>query len=203
MSYGLEEKGKEVERMRIVVGMTGASCSLYGVAVLQALTHLNVETHLVVSEKGMQVIEHECELSKEDLRGMTSFVYENGDMMSPIASGSFKTDGMVIIPCSMNTLGKIAGGITDNLITRVADVCLKERRKLILVPREMPLSTIHLENMLKINKCGGQIIPASPGFYTLPETIYDLTTIMVGRVLDSFQIDHGLGKRWGEFDRKK
>lgn len=182
--------------MRIVVGMTGGSCTLYGVGLLKALEQLNIETHLVVSRMGEQVLAHECGLSLKDLQAMATRSYDITDLGAAISSGSFKTDGMVIIPCSMNTLGAVAGGVSANLIHRAADVTIKERRRLVLVTREMPLSPIHLENMLKLSRLGVTIMPASPGFYHKPQTIGDLVGIMVGRTLDQLGIDGNLFERW-------
>jgi len=182
--------------MRIVVGMTGGSCTLYGVALLKALDQLNIETHLIVSRMGAYVAEHECGLTLPELRAMATRYYENDDLAAAVSSGSFKTDGMVIIPCSMNTLAAVASGISSNLVQRAADVTIKERRRLVLVPRETPLSPIHLENMLKLARLGVTIMPASPGFYQKPQNIGDLVSIMVGRTLDQLGIDSGLFERW-------
>ncbi|SKC55063.1 UbiX family flavin prenyltransferase [Maledivibacter halophilus] len=182
--------------MRIVVGVTGGSCSLYGVALLKALEQLDIETHLIVSKMGEYVTKHECDIEINDLKSMAAYFHKIDDLAAPVASGSFKTDGMIIIPCSMNTLGAIAGGLSLNLIHRAADVTIKEGRKLVLVTRETPLSVIHLENMLKLARMGVRIVPASPGFYHHPQTIGDLVNIMVGRVLDQLGIDTNLFKRW-------
>lgn len=184
------------ETMRIVVGMTGGSCSLYGVALLKALEQLDIETHLIVSRMGEYVTKHECDIEINELKSMATYFHRNDNLAAPVASGSFKADGMIIIPCSMNTLGAIAGGLSLNLIHRAADVTIKEGRKLVLVPRETPLSVIHLENMLKLAKMGVRIVPASPGFYHHPQTIGDLVSIMVGRVLDQLGIDANLFERW-------
>lgn len=182
--------------MRIVVGMTGGSCSIYGVALLKTLEQLNIETHLIVSKMGEHVIKHECEMELDDLKNMVSYFHEIDNLAAPVASGSFKTDGMIIIPCSMHTLGSIANGLSINLIHRAADVTIKEGRRLVLVPRETPLSVIHLENMLKLAKIGVRIVPASPGFYHHPQTIGDLVNIMVSRALDQVGIEVDLFNRW-------
>jgi len=184
--------------MRLVVGITGGSCAIYGVALLKALEQLNIETHLVVSKMGQYVAEHECGILLEELKSMAGYYHDNGNLAAPIASGSFKADGMIIAPCSMNTLGAIANGISNNLVTRAADVTMKEGRKLILLPRETPLNVIHLENMLKLARIGVKIMPAAPGFYHQPQTIGELVNIMVGRMLDQLGIEHQLSKRWGE-----
>ena len=129
---------------------------------------------------------------------MATYFHENKNLAAPIASGSFKTDGMIIVPCSMRTLGAVANGLSDNLLTRAADVVIKERRKLVVVPRETPLSVIHLENMLKLAKIGVTVMPAAPGFYHQPETIGDIVSIMVGRIFDQMDIQHNLFKPWGD-----
>lgn len=183
--------------MKIIVGVSGGSCAIYGVALLQVLKQLNIETHLVVSTMGEHVVQHECGMNLEELSELASVTHNNKDIAAPISSGSFKTDGMIIIPCSMKTLAAVANGISDNLLTRAADVTIKEKRKLVLVPRETPLSVIHLENMLKLAKMGITIMPASPGFYHHPETMEDIIAIMVGRSLDQLGIEHQLFKRWG------
>lgn len=182
--------------MRIIVGMTGGSCSIYGVALLKALEQLNIETHLIASKMGQYVVKHECDMEISELKAMPTYFYEIDDLAAPIASGSFRCDGMIIIPCSMNTLGAISNGLSLNLIQRAADVTIKEGRKLVLVPRETPLSVIHLDNMLKLAKIGVRILPASPGFYHRPQTIGDLVNIMVGRTLDQFGIEANLFERW-------
>ena len=176
--------------------MTGGSCMLYAVAVLKALSCLSVETHVVVSKMGAYNLKHECDMSLSEVRAMATCWYENDDLAAAIASGSFKTDGMIIIPCSMNSLGAIANGLSNNLIHRAADVVLKEGRKLVIVPREMPFNTIHLENMLKLSKMGVTVMAAAPGFYHKPQTIEDLAGIMAGRILDQFDIESELFERW-------
>lgn len=181
---------------KIIVGITGGSCTLYAVALLKALKCLNIETHTIVSKMGYYNLNHECEVSESEIRALSSFYYENHDLAARVASGSFRTDSMVIVPCSMNTLGAIANGTSQNLIHRAADVVIKERRKLVIVPREMPLSPVHLENMLKLSQMGVVVMPASPGFYHKPESIEDLVLIMVGRLLDQFDLETNLFKRW-------
>ena len=184
--------------MRLIVAITGGSCAIYGVALLKALEQLGVETHLVVSRMGEYVVEHECGIKLEELKSLATYYHENNDLAAPIASGSFKCDGMIIAPCSMNTIAAVANGVSTNLVTRAADVTLKEGRKLVVLPRETPLSVIHLENMLKLAKIGVRVMPAAPGFYHQPQTIGDLVNIMVGRMLDQLGIDHNLFRRWGE-----
>lgn len=170
---------------------------IYAVALLKALECLGIESHVVVSKMGAYNLRHECDMSLDELRSMATKWHENDDLAASIASGSFRTDGMVLIPCSMNSLGAIANGLSNNLIHRAADVTIKEGRKLVIVPREMPLSAIHLENMLKLARMGVVVMPAAPGFYHKPETIEDLVGIMVGRVLDQFGIETDLFERWG------
>lgn len=183
--------------MRVTIGITGASGSIYGISTLRVLASLGVEVHLVVTKTGEKVIKHECGLTRNDLQAFATW-HEIDNLFAPIASGSFKTDAMVIVPCSMRTLGSLAAGVSDNLMNRAADVMLKERRKLILVPRETPLSSIHLENMLKLSKAGAHIVPASPAFYHLPQDMSQLVSFVVGKVIDVLGLDHDLFTRWGE-----
>ncbi len=184
--------------MRVIVGISGGSGAIYGVALLKVLQQLGVETHLVVSTMGEYVVEHECGISLEELKELATYYHDNKDLAAPIASGSFKTDAMIIIPSSMKTVAAVANGLSDSLLTRAADVIIKENRKLVIVPRETPLSPIHLENMLKLTRIGVTILPASPGFYNHPETIGDIVSSIVGRALDQIGIEHNLVKRWGE-----
>ncbi|AFS79877.1 3-octaprenyl 4-hydroxybenzoate carboxylyase UbiX [Gottschalkia acidurici 9a] len=184
--------------MRVVVGISGGSGAIYGVALLKILQELNIETHLVVSTLGEYVVEHECGIKLEELKGLATHFHENKDLAAPIASGSFKTDAMVIVPCSMKTVSAVANGLSDNLLTRAADVIIKENRKLVVVPRETPLSQIHLENMLKLSRAGVTVLPPSPGFYSHPETIGDIVSGIVARILDQIGIEHNLITRWGE-----
>ncbi len=183
--------------MRIVLGMTGASGAIYGYALLRTLAELNTELHIVMTRMGEQVLKFECGVNKKQLKEFGT-VWNNDNMFAPIASGSFIVQGMVIIPCSMNTLGAIANGVGDTLLSRTASVQLKECRRLIVVPRETPLHLIHLQNMERLMLAGAQIMPASPGFYQKPKEIWELTNFMVARVLDSLQIEHTLGPRWGD-----
>lgn len=183
---------------RIIVGVTGGSCAIYGIGLLKVLQQSDIETHLVISTMGEYVVNHECGMNLEELKNLATVYYENTNLAAPIASGSFKTDGMIIIPCSMRTLAAVAHGISDTLLTRAADVVIKEGRRLVVVPRETPFSVIHLENMLKLAKLGVRILPASPGFYHQPHSIEDIVSIMVGKALDQLEIEHNLYKRWGE-----
>jgi len=192
----LEEKNEKRRPTKLVIGMSGASGIIYGVRLLQVLRELNVETHVVLTNSALRVAKIEHDLSKEDIIKLADKYYDIDDMTAPIASGSFIHDGMVIIPCSMKTLAGLAHGYTDNLLLRAADVTLKERRKLILVPRETPLSAIHIKNLLTLAEAGAIILPAMPAFYHKPKTIDDLINHIVGRVLDQLGIAHNLYRRW-------
>jgi len=192
----LEEKNEKRRPTKLVIGMSGASGIIYGVRFLQVLRELNVETHVVLTNSALRVAKIEHDLSKEDIIKLADKYYDIDDMTAPIASGSFIHDGMVIIPCSMKTLAGLAHGYTDNLLLRAADVTLKERRKLILVPRETPLSVIHIKNLLTLAEAGAIILPAMPAFYHKPKTIDDLINHIVGRVLDQLGIAHNLYRRW-------
>ena len=182
--------------MKIIVGITGATGVIYGVRILRHLRDAGVETHLVISRWGARTLLHETPFSREEIEGLANVVYAPGDMGAAISSGSFRTDGMVIAPCSAKTLAAIAHGFGDNLIHRAADVILKERRKLVLVVREAPLSDIHLENMLKLSRMGAVVLPPMPAFYTNPQTITELVDHTVARVLDQFGLDSSSVERW-------
>lgn len=187
---------------QIIVGITGASGAAYALRLLDCLEEAGVHAHVVVSSLGRRLLADEGgiqTLSAEGLIGRSSerlFFYDFDDLYCRLASGSFLNDGMVICPCSSNTLGAVAAGRADNLLTRAAMVTLKEARRLILVHREMPLSPIDLENMLKLSRAGAIICPAAPAFYTKPRTIDDLIDFLVGKVLDLLGIDHALNNRW-------
>ncbi|MDY6965042.1 MAG: UbiX family flavin prenyltransferase [Halobacteriota archaeon] len=193
--------------MRIVVGITGASGAQYGVRLLEVLRdRSDVETHLIISDSGKEIIRLETDINIKTVYSMASHIYKNDDLAAPVSSGSYNFDGEIILPCSMKTLASIANGISDTLITRVADVCLKEGRLLVLMPRETPLSLIHCENLVRVKRAGAVILPASPAFYSRPTSISDLIDFMVGRVLDSLGIEHNLYKRWdgmGYFESEK
>jgi len=182
--------------LRLVVAVTGASGVIYGKRLLGILKEKKIETHLIVSKAAEKVIEHELGLSKKDFAKLANHVYDADELTAPLMSGSFKTDGMIIIPCSMKTLAGIAHGFADNLILRAADVALKEKRRLIVVPRETPLNTVHLRNMLAVAELGVYVVPAMPAFYHNPEKIDDLVNFVVGRVLDCFGVEHRLFKRY-------
>ncbi len=180
--------------MRIVVGVSGASGVQYAHALLENLRDSDVD--LVISEDAKKVIGAETSLSVKAFEKLAAHVYANDDTTAPPASGSYRFDAMIVIPCSMGTLGKIAWGISDNLITRAAAVCMKEKRKLVLVPRETPLAATHLENMLRLANQGVVILPAMPGFYHEPKSVEDVVNFVVGKVLDQLGVDHKLFKRW-------
>lgn len=182
--------------MRLVLGMTGATGSVIGVRILQALRLLGVETHLVLSRWGRATLEMETDLSMAEVHALADRVYGHGDQSAAISSGSFRTDGMIIAPCSMKSLAAIRAGFGEGLIPRAADVTLKERRRLVLVPREAPLSTIHLENMLALSRMGVVLVPPMPAFYNRPETIDDIVTHIAARVLDQFGLELPQAQRW-------
>ena len=181
---------------RLVVGITGATGAIFGVRLLEALKAAQVETHLVLSKWGMQTIEHETNLNIQQVKALASVTHSESNMGASISSGSFMTEGMVIAPCSMRTVATIANGAGDHLVHRAADVVLKERRRLVLVAREMPLSDIHLENMLKLSRMGVTIMPPMPAFYNHPESIDDIVNHVVARVLDQFGIPADFAQRW-------
>ena len=181
---------------RIIVGITGATGAILGVRLLEALNAAKIETHLVLSKWGQQTVEYELGLTLADLRKRASVVHGAGNMAATLSSGSFRTEGMVIAPCSMRTAAAIAHGYGESLVHRAADVVLKERRRLVLVPRETPLSEVHLENLLKLARMGVAIVPPMPAFYNKPATVDDIIDHIVARVLDQFDIDAAFAKRW-------
>ena len=187
----------------IIVGISGASGVIYGVTVLKTLAELGIETHLVMTQAASKNLMIETKYRIDELASMASHVHDVEDIGAPIASGSFKVDGMVIAPCSIKTLSAIANSYSHNLLVRAADVMLKERRRLILLVRETPFHGGHLDLMSKVTKIGGIIMPPVPAFYHLPKTIEDLINQTVGKVLDLFQIEHHLFERWGSSKLKK
>lgn len=182
-------------KKEFVVGVTGASGACYARRLLETLC-TDATVHVIVSGVAKKIAAYEG----VELSGFPATYHENGKMFAAIASGSYRYDGMVIVPCSQKTLAAVAHGYADNLIARTADVCLKERRPLILVPREMPLSEIHMTNMLAAHRAGATIMPASPPFYHRPETIEDLVDAVVARILDHLGVEHTLADRWGGAD---
>ena len=180
----------------IVVAITGASGVTYGIRLLEALKELKIETSLIISDAAKTVIEYECDRQIEEIINISDNYYSFHDLTSSINSGSFKFDSLVIVPCSMKTLASIAHGFGANTITRAADVALKERRKCVIVPRETPLRSAHLENMLKLSQEGAIILPAMPAFYSESKTIENQVDFVVGKILDSLGIENNLFKRW-------
>jgi 4-hydroxy-3-polyprenylbenzoate decarboxylase len=186
---------------RLIVGITGASGSIFAIRLLEALRGTKIETHLVLSQWAARTLVHETEYSVQQVQELATERYAIGDVGAAIASGSFVTAGMVIVPCSMRTLGAIAHGVGDNLIHRAADVVLKERRRLVLAVREAPLSEIHLENMLKLARMGVSICPPSPAFYNHPKSLDDVVAYVVTRLLDQVGI-HADAERWSGMMRR-
>lgn len=189
---------------KIIVGLTGASGSAYFFRLIEVLLEHEIEIHVIASEHGSQVFQYETgfcleeqiKVWNEQSSNTMITLEDNNNMFSAVASGSYRCDGMIIIPCSMSTMAEIANGITKSLLTRAADVMIKEQRKLVIVPRETPLSTIHLKNMYELSKVGVTILPAMPGFYNHPETLQDIINHIVGKTLDCIGIDNNNYKRW-------
>ena len=188
----MRDNGKE----KIIVGISGSSGSILGIRFLEVMKKLGIETHVVISDTAKKLIEHETSYKVRDVEKLASKVYGYKDFFAAIASGSFRTKGMVIIPCSMKTLAGIASGYSDNLMLRAADVCLKERRKLILVARETPLSLIHIENMRRVTLAGGVILPPILTMYSKPKSIDEMVNHIIGKVLDALGIENRIYKRW-------
>jgi flavin prenyltransferase len=181
---------------RLIVGISGASGIIYGVRVLQALKTLPVETHLVMTRMAEVTLALETRMKVADVRRLADVAYPISDLAAAISSGSFRTIGMIVAPCSMRSLGEIAHGISSNLLTRAADVVLKERRRLVLVTRETPLHTIHLRNLVTVSELGAIVAPPMPAFYNKPKTLDDVINHTVGRILDLFDLDTGKVRRW-------
>ena len=184
--------------MKLVIAITGASGSIYGIRLLEFLKDKKaIETHLVISKTAESVIPYETDYKNiEQVKGLADFCHQEDDLTAPISSGSFLIDGMIVAPCSAKTLSATSHSYGENLIARACDVSLKERRKLVLVFRETPLTLAHIENMKKVTSMGGIILPPVPGFYSKPQTIDDLINHIVGKALDLFSIEHNLFKRW-------
>lgn len=181
----------------MIIAITGATGAVYGVRLLQVLRELRgIETHLMVSDAGVLNLHQELDMNRKEVEALAHVVHHVRDVGASIASGSFRSEGMIIAPCSMKTLAAIAHGLSDTLITRAADVVLKERRRLVLMVRETPLNLAHLRNMTAVTEMGGIIFPPLPGFYHRPQTIADMVDHTVGRVLDLFAIPHALTPRW-------
>lgn len=183
--------------MRLIIGMSGASGVIYGIRLLEVLSRVEqVETHLVLSDSAKLNIAIETDRSAKEIQALADEVYSNRDIAARLASGSFKTDGMIVAPCAVKTLSAIANSYADSLLVRAADVVLKERRRLVLVPRETPLHTGHCELMLKASQMGAILAPPMPAHYINPQTVDDLVDHHVGRILDLFDLDPGLVQRW-------
>lgn len=200
MTAGEASRGKAPDRL--IVGISGASGAIYGIRLLQRLRDLPVETHLIVSQAAALTIREETDLTVAEVEALADVVHRNANIGASVASGSFRTLGMVVAPCSMRTLAEIAGGVTQSLISRAADVVLKERRRLVLMARETPLHAGHLENMLKVTRMGAIVYPPVPAFYARPGSLDEMVDQTVGRVLDLFDLDVAGVSRWGGLNRK-
>ena len=192
------QKTAKSEAERMVIGLSGASGVAYGIRLLEALRELGIESHLVMTKPAEMTIGYETQLSPRQVAAKADYSYAVTDIAAPIASGSFKTKGMIVAPCSVRTMSEIATGVTTSLLTRAADVMLKERRPLVLMVRETPLHLGHLRSMTALAEMGAIILPPVPAFYTEPKTLSDLVDQMVGRTLDLFGYDWPDVKRWGE-----
>jgi 4-hydroxy-3-polyprenylbenzoate decarboxylase len=182
---------------RLIIAITGATGSIYGVRLLETLRRIGgIESHLLISSAGWLNLQHELQLTKDDVHPLADVVHSVRDVGASIASGSFATDGMIVAPCSMKTLASIAHGFADNLITRAADVTLKERRRLVLLVRETPLNLAHLRNMTAVTEMGGVVFPPLPAFYNRPASIDEIVDDTVARVLDLFGLGHALVSAW-------
>ena len=184
-------------KKRLIVGITGATGAIYGIGLLRALNEVSGwESHLVLTEAGVLNVWHEHQMKRKDVERLADFAYHPKDIAATIASGSFVTEGMVIAPCSMMTLAGVAHAYADDLVSRAADVVLKERRRLVVVPRETPLNLAHLRNMVAVTEMGGIVMPPMPAFYANPKSIDDLVNHTLGRILDLFGVSTGKVKRW-------
>ncbi|MBM3904066.1 MAG: UbiX family flavin prenyltransferase [Thaumarchaeota archaeon] len=183
--------------MKLVIGMTGSTGVIYGVRILEVLKQCNITTHLVITEWAKKCLAMETDYKLDQLKSLATEYSDDSNLASGISSGTYRHDGMIVIPCSMKTLSSIANGYDETLVARAAGVTLKESRKLVLVTRETPLTAINLENMLKLSRLGVIILPPVPGFYTKPKSIEQIIDHTVGKCLDQFNIDHDLYKRWG------
>ncbi|MBP1093964.1 UbiX family flavin prenyltransferase [Bradyrhizobium diazoefficiens] len=194
---------QDVSPKRMIIGISGASGVTYGVRLLQLLRNAGVETHLVMSKTAEQTFAYETDLKNAEVRALANVNHAIDDMASAISSGSFRTAGMIVAPCSMRSMSEIASGVTTTLLTRAADVVLKERRRLVLIVRETPLHTGHLRTMTALSEMGAIIAPPVPAFYAKPESLDDMVEHTVGRVLDLYDIDIGVVRRWGEDEALK
>jgi len=183
--------------MKLVIGITGSTGVIYGIRMLEVLKEVDIETHLVMSEWAEKCIPMETDYTVDHVKSLATEISDEKNMAANVSSGTYKTDGMIVIPCSMKTLSSVANGYDETLVARSAGVILKESRKLIIVARETPLSAINLENMLKLARLGVVIMPPVTEFYTKPNTINDMVDHIVGKCLDQFDIEHNLFQRWG------
>jgi 4-hydroxy-3-polyprenylbenzoate decarboxylase len=183
---------------RMIVGISGASGIIYGVRLLEALRDAQIETHLVMTKAAQVTLAHEMSMKVADVQAIAGVVHRIEDIGASISSGSFRTMGMIVAPCSVRSLSEIATGVTSNLLTRAADVVLKERRRLVLMVRETPLHLGHLRSMAQVTEMGAVVMPPVPAFYARPQTIDDIVAHSVGRALDLYQIENALVRRWGE-----
>ena len=184
--------------MRLVVGLSGSSSPIYGIRLLEVLKTARVETHLVISDGAKRTIPLEARITLPEVAALATVAYNTHDLAAAISSGSFQTERMIVAPCSMRTLAAIANSYDTDLLIRAADVTLKERRKLVLVPRETPLHLGHLRNMVRATEIGAIILPPMPAFYHQPKTVDDIINQTVGKILDQFRIEHNLFRRWGQ-----
>jgi 4-hydroxy-3-polyprenylbenzoate decarboxylase len=192
------------EARRLIVGITGASGAVYGVRLLELLRATDIETHLIMSRAGQTALAAETSLKVADVEALADVVHQNTDIAAACSSGSFRTLGMVIAPCSVKTMGEIATGVTPNLISRAADVALKERRRVVLMLRETPLHLGHIRSMAAVTEAGAIVYPPVPAFYAQPKSLEDMVDHTLGRVLDLFDVDLGVARRWsGELRRPK
>ncbi|GAB4246010.1 MAG: UbiX family flavin prenyltransferase [Thermoleophilia bacterium] len=192
----MKETGQIGEGRRVVVGISGASGTIYGVRLLEVLRDAGIETHLILTEAARRVIETELDSDPDEVTALAAFVHADDDPAAPISSGSFRTEGMAVLPCSIKSLSAVAVSYNDSLLARAADVTLKERRPLVLAVRETPLHLGHLKLMVRAAECGAVILPPVPAFYHRPQTIQDLVDHTVGKVMECLGLDHDLYRRW-------
>ena len=198
-----DAEGRENE-MKLIVGISGATGAIYGIRTLQTLKACQIESHLVLTDSAKKTIEMETTFSVKEVENLADYVHDNKDIGASISSGSFKTDGMLIAPCAIKSLSALANSYNDSLLVRAADVILKERRKLVVIPRETPLHIGHLKLLITVAEMGAVILPPMPAYYHMPKTIEDIVNQTVGKALDQFDVDHQLFKRWqgGEAHKK-
>ncbi len=191
----LDVESREM-RMKLIVGISGATGAIYGIRMLQTLKAFQIESHLVLTDSAKRTIEMETIFSVKEVERLADYVHDNRDIGASVSSGSFKTDGMIIAPCAIKSLSALANSYNDSLLVRAADVVLKERRKLVVIPRETPLHLGHLKLLTAVAEMGAVILPPMPAYYHMPKTIDDIINQTVGKALDQFNVDHHLFKRW-------